>query len=164
MISHWRQQMVDGAEHLISCHWLPFLCAFSHLQLIQNSAPNVGVNVTSDICHIDSDDFDNFCCLLRKHELYQFLVQLGSCHKLVQNVPSSEKPGKEKGAFLCIALLLSAPCRSWKKLKFLEFLISFQALWVVIATIQLYKYPNCHKLQRRRNTNQLMTLYSDVIE
>ena len=50
-----------------------------------------------------------------------------------------------------------------KKLKFLEFLISFQALWVVIATIQLYKYPNCHKLQRRRNTNELMTLYNDVM-
>ena len=94
---------------------------------------------------------------------YPFLVQLGSCHKLVQSVPSSEKPGKEKGAFLCIALLLSAPCRSWKKLKFLEFLISFQALWVVIATIQLYKYPNCHKLQTRRNTNELMTLYNDVM-
>ena len=39
-MSHWRQQMVDGAEHLISCHWLAFLSAFSHLQLIQNSAPS----------------------------------------------------------------------------------------------------------------------------
>ena len=49
-MSHWRQQMVDGAEHLISCHWLAFLSAFSHLQLIQNSAPSteVGVNVTSE--------------------------------------------------------------------------------------------------------------------
>ena len=32
--------MVDGAEHLISCHLLAFLSAFSHLQLIQNSAPS----------------------------------------------------------------------------------------------------------------------------
>ena len=39
-MSHWRQQMVDGAEHLISCHWPAFLSAFSHLQLIQNSAPS----------------------------------------------------------------------------------------------------------------------------
>ena len=37
-MSHWHQQMVDGAEHLISCDWLVFLSAFSHLQLIQNSA------------------------------------------------------------------------------------------------------------------------------
>ena len=39
-MSHWHQQMVDGADHLISCHWLAFLSAFSHLQLIQNSAPS----------------------------------------------------------------------------------------------------------------------------
>ena len=32
--------MVDGAEHLISCQWLAFLSAFSHLQLIQNSGPS----------------------------------------------------------------------------------------------------------------------------
>ena len=36
--------MVDGAEHLISCHSLAFLSAFSHLQLIQNTS--VGVNMT----------------------------------------------------------------------------------------------------------------------
>ena len=32
--------MVDGAEHLISCHWLAFLSAFSHLQLIQDLEPS----------------------------------------------------------------------------------------------------------------------------
>ena len=31
-----RCAMVDGTEHLISCHWLAFPSAFSHLQLIQN--------------------------------------------------------------------------------------------------------------------------------
>ena len=35
------QQMLDGAEHLISCHWIAFLSGFSHLQLIQNSAPSI---------------------------------------------------------------------------------------------------------------------------
>ena len=39
-MSHWRQQMVDSAEHLISCHWLAFLSGFSHIQLIQISAPS----------------------------------------------------------------------------------------------------------------------------
>ena len=37
---HIDTQMVDGAKHLISCHWLAFLSAFSHLQLIQNSVPS----------------------------------------------------------------------------------------------------------------------------
>ena len=31
-MSHWLQQMVDGAEYLISCNWLTFLSVFSHLQ------------------------------------------------------------------------------------------------------------------------------------
>ena len=39
-MSHWRQQMGDGAEHLISYHWLAFLSAFIYLQLIQNSVPS----------------------------------------------------------------------------------------------------------------------------
>ena len=39
-MSHWHQQMVNGAEHLISGHWLAFLSAISHLQLIQNSTPS----------------------------------------------------------------------------------------------------------------------------
>ena len=47
-MSHWRQQMVDGTEHLISCDWLAFLSVFSHLQLIQNSAPS-----TICWCHCD---------------------------------------------------------------------------------------------------------------
>ena len=47
-MSHWCQQMVDGAEHLINCDWLAFLSAFSHLQLIQNSAP-------SNICWCQCD-------------------------------------------------------------------------------------------------------------
>ena len=32
--------MVDGAEHLTSCHLLAFLSAFSSIQLMQNSAPS----------------------------------------------------------------------------------------------------------------------------
>ena len=32
--------MVDGAEHLTSCHLLAFLSAFSYIQLMQNSAPS----------------------------------------------------------------------------------------------------------------------------
>ena len=42
---------VDGDEHIISCHWLAFLGAFGHLQLIQNSVLStisVGVKVTSE--------------------------------------------------------------------------------------------------------------------
>ena len=32
--------MVDGAEHLTSCHLLAFLSAFSYIQLMQNSSPS----------------------------------------------------------------------------------------------------------------------------
>ena len=50
-MSHCYQQMVDGAEHLISCHWLAFL---SHLVnynwfKIQFHLPSAGVNVTSKV-------------------------------------------------------------------------------------------------------------------
>ena len=34
-MSHWRQQMVDGADFWISCHWLAFLSSLSQWQLIQ---------------------------------------------------------------------------------------------------------------------------------
>ena len=43
-MSHWRQQMVDGAEHLISCYWL----AFNNWFKMQRHLPSFGVNVTSE--------------------------------------------------------------------------------------------------------------------
>ena len=38
--SDWRHRMVDGAEFWISCKQPAFLSRFSHLQVIQNSAPS----------------------------------------------------------------------------------------------------------------------------
>ena len=39
-MSHWRQQMVDGADFWISCHWLAFLSSLSQWQLIQKLVPS----------------------------------------------------------------------------------------------------------------------------
>jgi hypothetical protein len=39
-MSHWHQQIVDSTEFWISCKRLAFLSTFSHLNMIQNSAPS----------------------------------------------------------------------------------------------------------------------------
>ena len=41
LMSHWRSRATKGAEFWISCKRPAFLSNFSHLQLIQNSAPSV---------------------------------------------------------------------------------------------------------------------------
>ena len=48
-MSHWRHTMVDGAKFWIICNWLKLLRKAGRLQLIQNSAPSCGVNVTSEL-------------------------------------------------------------------------------------------------------------------
>ena len=75
-MSHWCQQMVDGAEHLISCDWLAFLSAFSHLQLIQNSAP-------STICWCQCD------IRIVIPWIYQILLKYQFCNKEFQNICNS---------------------------------------------------------------------------
>ena len=46
-MSHWRQQMVDGAEHLISCQIFSVLLVTYNWFKIQRHLPSVGFNVTA---------------------------------------------------------------------------------------------------------------------
>ena len=97
-MSHWHQQMADGAEHLISCHWLAFLSDFSHLQLIQNSAPS-----TICWCQCDIRIWDVLESILNYEKMwkpieteiqYDHLIPLGICTSytvLTEKVQLAEK-------------------------------------------------------------------------
>ena len=115
-MSHWHQQMVDGAEHLISCDWLVFLSAFSHLQLIQNSVPFTIFWRQCDIW-ITNDEFK---CQNRVNFQMKFLVKKSLWKKEAcppNGLVSEKKVEQENHHFIIIcacvtqSLLSKRPCK-----------------------------------------------------
>ena len=89
-MSHWHQQMVDGAEFWISCKWLKPLRKASQWQLIQCSAPSTICWCQCDIrigcaiwyvdfryCYDSSNCNNEICTLIIKCGNYVFFYDFG---------------------------------------------------------------------------------------
>ena len=144
-LSHWHKQMVDSVEHLISCHWLAFLSAFSHLQRIQNSAP-------STVCWCQYDiqigkfllvkDWRNWGGGRGAHFLTYQLI-LSQPAKGAYYAHHIDTPSPRFSGLCCqfIKLFMNSFCGKQITLEFLEYMIgiSFEKTWCLHLLTTFYK-------------------------